>query len=404
MKNIIKNLPNSLKIYIKLMDDIFEQDNSLYERIEFVKSFLMTIISLINYFPTVLRTFYGKLDNFIRDLFGKIVINLEKNIVYFDNPDHSNLIDVAVIGYCSLLKLAPDFAKKFSSFLEKIMNNIKYFVNLIIPKTIKTKKSYDDEINIIFNKNNEKDDIIFKDYIDRSSTKLDSLNTSIKIIQILVNILKRVFDIIPNYSTVEINFHDIFHYFNTNLEKFENKNFIQLKSGEYIIDGLSSIYEFNIFNRFFTKEILKIYAYFIENYNSDLINELEFIAKIVKTFILNAEHYILTYEINIEILIFFRTIVQFLDAKSLSTVNDIIYKFANDNFISYFLKLIELCDKTVIKIDQNYFKIATIKNKKKSLIQLHNTETLDNLGIDKLSLRKLEEIVQKYLNSKIYLY
>lgn len=440
MKNIIKNLPNSLKVFIKLIEDLYDEDNTLFIFAQnLTKSFLISIIALINYFPTILRSFYSKLDNFIKNLFS-LCLNSEYSSETFTSeveenesestitPSTENLLDVLVLAYCSLLKLATDFPKKFFDFQEKILNNVLYFLNLSVPKTIKTKKSFDDEIFKIFNYNNsnnnnnnkqekEEGKIIFKDFNlskednKTSKKRLSNLIDAVKIIKILIKILKTSYLIIPQNLIIEVNLYKVLFIFFENFEKFENKSFIinnnLIKPNDYLIDGLTSIFDFSIFTKFYFKETLNLFSFFIKHYSLDLTQELDFVIKLAKKIILNLENFIPVFEINISILKFFNLIVKKLDLKVInSLIQEIIFKFTFQNFILYFLKFIELKDKTVIKIDENYFKISTIKNKKndkkRSLIQMHNSEVNDNLGIERLSSRKIEEIVLNYLKSNFH--
>ena len=101
---------------------------------------------------------------------------------------------------------------------------------------------------------------------------------------------------------------------------------------------------------------------------------------------------------------FFKFVIESFDSKMFSSLNDIIFKLCVNNFIELYVAFLERNDKTVVRVDQNYFKLAKVKtNAKKtvtkSLIQMAKQENFSE-KLENYSNEQIEEIIGKYLESK----
>lgn len=393
-KNLIKLIPNGLKINFKLFDEVFVTENKTL-LLKTSRSFCLYVIALINYFPTLMRTFETKLYTSFRIILTQLAFsNLIKD---------KKLLKLICTTFAMLIRLSPDISTKLNLFINKVIENIKYYNQLSTPKTIKTIKSQSKLKDLDENQN-----LFLFDENLAKLLKIPSLGFSINVNQILSTLLKATFKSLPTNTMIEINFSPIIALLVESIENYKtNSELISISDSDYIVEGLS-LEDYKIHKGLNLIDNFKFLNFMIKNYNSYLYYYLPQIQNLTKSAVLNYESVFMNFfEVNKAVLHYFKVIIKYFDTVMLTNLNEIIFKLTVINFTEFYVAYLERKDKTVVKVDQSYFKLAKAKqvnigNKKKggmSLIQMAKSES-QNCKLENYSTEDIEEILVHYFESK----
>ncbi len=387
-KNLIKLIPNVLKIYFKLFEETFfeggKEINLKY--LNLLKSFAVFSTSVINYFPTMMRGFESRLDGILKNIFTKMVLtNLFSDKIF---------VKIFTLFYAMLIRLSPDYNTKLNITINKIDENLKFFIKFFEPVSLKSKA-----------RSNEMDKMPNSIFLfNQASLKSFNLMQCKNLIFFLFKLKRTIFKTFPDNTEIEVNFSCIISQFSESIEIFsENK-----KSDDYIVEGLNQE-DYRVFKAFLVIETFKTFSFVIENYSEYLYNYIPIIKNVLNKILVNFDHeYTNFYEVYISTLKLFESFIMNFDSKIVSSVQDIIFKFCMANFPELYVAFLERNDKTVIRMDQNYFKISKVKasvnfSKKKnvSLIQLAKNESL-NEKIENYTNLDIETILIHFLKSIFY--
>jgi hypothetical protein len=405
-KTLMKLIPNGLKIYFKLFEDLFlTEEKDISHLILIFKSFSLNIITLINYFPTLMRTNESKLDNIFKLVFTHLVLN---------NIQDEKLIKLACVSYSMLIRLSPDVSTKLNLFVNKIIENLKFYGNLFTPKTIKNIKSSKGKESEKNDKNEKNNNFQFPENLfkfndtDFSKLKNPNLQISTNITKLLMKILKTIFKSIPKNSILELNFNHLMIYLTSNIENFKkNSELISINDSDYIVEGLK-LDEYKILKGVNLCENLKILKFLIKNFIHYLYYYLPNLKEMNNLIVLNFDQdFNKFFEVNLEILNYLKSLIKYGDSLFLTSVEEFIFKSGIGNFTDLYVAYLERNDKTVVKVDNTYFKLGKLKtinknsNQKKgqhiSLIQMAKQENF-NEKIENYSNNEIEIILCYYFD------
>lgn len=388
-KNLIKNIPNFLKIYFKLYEDIYSipitevntlSNFSSQNYLNFHKSYLINIIGLINYFPTLMRSYENKIETIFRKILNNFIT---KNILISKN--NKEFINLLCESYTMFIRLSPDISSKTNNFINLILENLEYYTKVSVPKTIKMVKHLEKIKKL------EKNDIFNLDV-----NSVNNLNQGTNILYILIKILKKLFISFPKNSQIEINFQTIINKIINSL--IINKNEI-IKNSEYVVEGMNH-QDYSLFQEFLINKMLKTLSFLIRNYQPYLNYFNPLIKKLVSYIILNENLYTKYFENYTLILSFFEILIKNGDSLYKNMIEEIIFKFCINNYIDFYVSFLERNDKTIVKIDQNYFKLGKMKsqNKKVNLLELAKKENF-NEKLEGYNNNEIEAILISYMKS-----
>jgi hypothetical protein len=390
-KNLMKIIPNGLKIYFKLFEENYEIIHT--NRPETLKSFLINIISVINYFPLMIRPYESRLESIFKNILTNICLssNSEKEI-----------LNAVCVCYTLFIRLSPDINTKINLFLKKILTNFEFYTNVFIPKTVKTLKSNVNESEV----KNFDSNLNFFNFKDSKQKFLKNPNLQIafKILNILTKLLKYVFKSIPKNTSTEINFTDLLNFVINNIKSYITLPF-NFEKDELVLEGLK-VSDYKIFKEINQLQSLKIFKFLIKNFSDYFYYFIPAIKNTFSTLIIKFDEYTKLYDNYKETLKVLKVIIERFDSNLNSVVEDLIFKLCVNNLIDLLVSFTERKDKTVVRIDQNYFKLKTLKNKAQknkpslSLIQMAKKEAF-NENLEKYSNSEMEEILNLYLNSKL---
>lgn len=404
-KTLMKLIPNGLKIYFKLFEDLFVTEEKDFSQLFIIfKSFSLNIITLINYFPTLMRTNESKLDNIIRIVFTHIVLN---------NIQDDKIIKFACVSYSMLIRLSPDNSTKMNLFVNKILENLKFYANLFTPKTIKNLKSASGtgkgkNSEKVDEKNNFSETMNLFKFSDSEFSKLKNPNLQMpsNITKLLMKILKTIFKSIQKNSILELNFNNLIIFLTTQIENFKlNSELVSISESDYIVEGLK-LEEYKILKGVNLCENLKFMKFLIKNFIHYLYFYLPNLKEMNNMIILNFDtDFNKFFEINFEILNYLKILIKHGNSLFLSNIEEFIFKSGIANFTDLYVAYLERNDKTVVKVDNTYFKLAKLKtvnknpNQKKgqkvSLIQMAKQENY-NEKIENYSNQEIEKILCFY--------
>lgn len=389
-KNLIKLIPNTLKIFFKLFEEVFLESNfyvNLYpfKTLDVFNNFALCSSCLINYFPTMMRGYESRLEAFIR-IVTKILVNISND---------PKIIKTICMLFAMLIRISNDYSTKLSNCIKKIDDGIIYLLKLFEPKTLKGSKNTK---NLTINESQPINFIINLSEIELKSLNLMQIKYFISFIfDLKITILKTF----PESVELEFNTDSLVKQLKDNIEGFY---LISKKSDEFIVDGYS-FDDYAIFRSFIVIENLRFFVFILDNYSEFLYNYIP-IFKTIIDFILNnfEDLFSIYFEVYLSTLKFLNKVVKNMDCKILTTTQEILFKTCIGNFPEIYILFLEKNDKTVVKVDQNYFKLSKIKsttNKNSmSLIQLAKLENL-NEKFEGLSNSDIERILILYLKSKI---
>ena len=188
-KNIVTQFPQ----FIQLLFKTFQQNyNNLSQKL--IESYLILILSFIEYYPTLIRNYQNSLEKIIKNIFLNYIIN---------NIYDMHIIEIATIIYTNLYKLSPNMNNKFNDYVKNIINNIKFYYESFRPKNLSEEEPNKNASNI-----EEKNNLFF---IGMSELIIDNKNLiqATKVINILFNALKNLFLYMICNTYIEIDFNEI---------------------------------------------------------------------------------------------------------------------------------------------------------------------------------------------------
>lgn len=433
-KNVIKNLPNFLKIFFKVFEEnlalILYQVTSNIKNFDLIKSYITMISLIIHNQTNMLRPFEVKLEN--------ILNNILINIISCDdlNKIDSCFIDLLTGLYGYLINLSNDINKKFPTLLQKYIDSLNHYLKLIQPISIKNKKnlvngsnkkekvdknaSIDTSLSKKPNNNSKENDFVF--LFDEISDEIIKDIIKIRnVIFILFKLIKNLILTISNYSVLDLNLRFLISFALKNLFY----EFSRIPNNEYIISGLP-VADYNLIVSYLRFSGLKLMKKFVVIFSPYLNFYIPLFKDIVKRLTLyknetstsgylnNFENF---FEMKNGILKFIKTLIAAFDLKVFQCIREYILKFSINEFSDILICYLEKNDKTVVKMDKGYFKLSNIstvngKNNKKnfgnnnnklgnvSLLDIAKQETY-NSKLDIYSNKELEILIVSYLKSKI---
>ena len=373
-KSVLKQFPIFLQLFFKLfqlrLDDLITNYDKEKKIIE---SFFILCLTFIEYYPTLMRNYQNIIEKFIKNIFYSYIVqnNIDKNSV-----------NIAIVLYVNLYKLSPNMVNRHQDYIINIINNIKYYMEFFKPKTI------DEEDN---NKNNnnsfnleERNNVFFIDN-NKKEKKEDIDNKNIvhadKTMEILFKLLNNIFKYMASNIYFEINFNNIFSLFNDILNIYESLDSNKSKSSLSMIvfNGLTKTnYELFLINT--NEKIIDILIFLISNFSRYIYCYNIFFSKYINKILLNQKFYkysIYTFNLHIKILSFFCTIISYFNHILPEEIELIIYKHVYNNLPVLYLKYLQQNDKSMLKVDEVYFKASSIKNK---IYSYDNDNINDNLS------------------------
>ena len=389
-KSILKQLPQFLQVFNKL----FQQNkqtllNSFNKTHKIINSFFIFILTILEYYPTLLRSYQNNIEIFIKDVFT-IYLNSGMNNI-------DNNLNIAIVTYVNLYKLSPNLNIKFQEYLTIIINNIKYYLEYFKPKTIDNEENSNFKQNEVLNPKNNLFLLVENNEKNKNmNNQLPAINNSnlvqgIKIIQILFEICKNMFVHMTLSMNYEINFKELLTLFSTILNTYDtflasNKSQSNSLSSSIIFNGLSKKnYELFLIN--VNEKVFDLLNYFISNYSRYIYCFNIYFEKILNKILLN-QKFFEEYTVHKKILELFNTVICYLYQSQPDIIDLIIYKHMYNIFPILYLKYLENQDKTLLKVDDIYFKASTIKK------QINNN--INNMDNNMLSNQNNTEILFLY--------
>ena len=350
-KNIVTQFPQ----FIQLLFKTFQQNyNNLSQKL--IESYLILILSFIEYYPTLIRNYQNSLEKIIKNIFLNYIIN---------NIYDMHIIEIATIIYINLYKLSPNMNNKFNDYVKNIINNIKFYYESFRPKNLSEEEPNKNASNI-----EEKNNLFF---IGMSELIIDNKNLiqATKVINILFNALKNLFLYMICNTYIEIDFNEILTLFNEIFNTYESKEKEYNLSNNIIINGLSKN-NYELFLNDLCGNILDILIYFISNYSRFIYNFNIPFSKFVNRILLN-QNYFDNFFLHKKIISFFTTIILYFNDILSDEIDLIIYKHLYDNLLPLYLNYLQENDKTILQVNDIYFKASNVKN-----IILNDKKTKEN--------------------------
>jgi hypothetical protein len=399
-KMIINQIPISLKLYFKFYEEWIKSESNFEIIFSLNNTFSLTIICLINYFPSLMRTYEKKLEEIFKNLFSKAILS---NLSFYNSitKENKQFLKYICISYCMLNRLNNDKVMgdknlKINNFLGKLIENLNYHLKLITPKTLKSLKS-EGQVKTELSKES---DLIFSNSEIKINYK--DLKTSLNLLYVLFKLFKIQLKSLPKNSFIEINlettFLHIFNNLNHDQQKFSNS--------DYIVEGLSIPY-FEIFKEIHQLKLIKLLSFLIKNFHQYLIHWNPHISKFLNRSLTKEDEFFKNFEKIRAFQNLFLLLITNLDCTLKLSIEEVIFKHCCSWLLDFFISYLERNDKTIVKVDSNYFKLAqmktdNIKNKKGkiNLLQMARQEN-QNEKFDKFSNNEMTEIISSYFNSKI---
>jgi hypothetical protein len=135
------------------------------------------------------------------------------------------------------------------------------------------------------------------------------------------------------------------------------------KKLDYIVEGLNKA-DYQLFKEVLFLNTMKLLNFTNQNFHQSLYYYIPLFNRLIGKLIISDTKYQKIFENYFEILKYFKLIVQNYSSLIYDGVEDIIYKYSINNFIDIFVILLERKDKTVTKIDNNYFRLSNTKTKR----------------------------------------
>jgi hypothetical protein len=372
-KSVIKVLPNFLKIFFNLLNEKVE---ILKTNLNIIDSFFVSIISLLNYFPNMIRSYENKIDKVIKTVLMELIYkDLDVDI-------NKSCLKSLSITYGMLIRLSTDPNAKLKTYIKSLRENIESYIELFKPKTMKTIKN--------------KSDRNFDNLIFGPSFKQTNVIVARNIINILFLLVRYTVKSLQRNINIDIDIASLFELILLGLSQPETA---VANTNDYVIEGLG-FGDFKIFSQYYYNNLLRLCKFLIKNFSEYIYFSNENIKEIISKLLISEQSYFENYILSLEVM---RSVVQYFDLRCKSKAYEIIFKFSYNNFIDVLISYLERNDKTIVKVDQKYFKLATLKKNKTSLIQLARQEAY-NTKLDRLTNCQLNEIILKFFDGKLNFY
>ena len=361
-KSVLKQFPQFLQLYFKLFQQKFDELLLNYiSNKKIIESYFILCLTFIEYYPTLMRNYQNKIEKNIKNIFYNYISKIDIDI---------KTVNIAIVLYVNLYKLSPNMVNRHQDYILNIINNIKFYIEYFRPKTIEEENienNNTDNNSILDMKNN-----LF--YIENDKNKKEENNIdnknilqANKIMEILFKLLNNIFKYMANNIYFEVDFNIIFDLFNDILNLYESLDNNKSKSSLLMIvfNGLTKTnYELFLINT--NEKIIDILIYLISNFSRYIYCYNIFFSKYINKILLNQKFFknnIYTFNLHIKILSLFNTIIIFYYHIFPDEIELIIYKHIYNNLPILYLRYLQLNDKTLIKVDELYFKASSIKNK-----------------------------------------
>ena len=340
-KSILKQFPQFIQLLFKLFQQKY---NNLSKKV--IESFLLLFLSFIEFYPTLLRNYQNILEITIKNIFINYVVG---------NNNDINIIEIASVIYTNLYKLSPNMITRYNDYVEIIINNIKYYMDAFRPKSLNEQ----DENNKSMEIENKKK-LFFVEKNNNAIIDDKNLIQANKVMNILFKLLENIFKYMINNTYFEINFDFIFSFFFEVLNTYEI--FINNKSiSAIVINGLQkNNYELFLIN--INENILDTLIFLISNYSRYIFCFNIFFSKYINKILLN-QNFFKNFSLHKKIIFFFSTIISYFYDILPDEIDVIIYKHLYNNLPSLYLNYLQVNDKTILEVNDIYFKAANVKNK-----------------------------------------
>ena len=340
-KSILKQFPQFIQLLFKLFQQKY---NNLSKKV--IESFLLLFLSFIEFYPTLLRNYQNILEITIKNIFINYVVG---------NNNDINIIEIASVIYTNLYKLSPNMITRYNDYVEIIINNIKYYMDVFRPKSLNEQDENNKRMEI-----ENKKKLFFVEKNNDAIIDDKNLIQANKVMNILFKLLENIFKYMINNTYFEINFDFIFSFFFEALNTYEI--FINNKSiSAIVINGLQkNNYELFLIN--INENILDTLIFLISNYSRYIFCLNIFFSKYINKLLLN-QNFFKNFLLHKKIIYFFSTIISYFYDILPDEIDVIIYKHLYNNLPSLYLNYLQVNDKTILEVNDIYFKAANVKNK-----------------------------------------
>jgi len=337
-KNIIKQFPQFIQLLFKLFQQKYNNLNN-----KEVESFLLLILTFIEFYPSLVRNYQNPFEKIIKNIFLNYIIN---------NIHDSTIIEIASVIYTNLYKLSPNINNKYNDYFKNIINNIRYYLEFFRPKTINEEDT---------DKNMKIEDKINLFYVEKSGNKIDNKNLihANKAMDILFKLLTNMYNYMINNVYLEIDLDSIFSLFNDILNSFENL-YKDNSLFTIILNGLSKN-NYELFLLKINENILDLLIYLISNFSRYIYCFNIFFSKLINRILLN-QNYFKYFSLHNKIVSFFSIIILYFSDILPDEIDLIIYKHLYDNLPLLYLNYLQINDKTLLQVDDVYFKASQVKH------------------------------------------
>ena len=340
-KSILKQFPQFIQLLFKLFQQKY---NNLSKKV--IESFLLLFLSFIEFYPTLLRNYQNILEITIKNSFINYVVG---------NNNDINIIEIASVIYTNLYKLSPNMVNRYNDYVDNIINNIKYYMDVFRPKSLNEQDENNKRMEI-----ENKKKLFFVEKNNNAIIDDKNLIQANKVMNILFKLLENIFKYMINNTYFEINFDFIFSFFFEALNTYEI--FINNKSiSAIVINGLQkNNYELFLIN--INENILDTLIFLISNYSRYIFCLNIFFSKYINKLLLN-QNFFKNISLHKKIIYFFSTIISYFYDILPDEIDVIIYKHLYNNLPSLYLNYLQVNDKTILEVNDIYFKAANVKNK-----------------------------------------
>ena len=340
-KSILKQFPQFIQLLFKLFQQKY---NNLSKKV--IESFLLLFLSFIEFYPTLLRNYQNILEITIKNIFINYVVG---------NNNDINIIEIASVIYTNLYKLSPNMITRYNDYVEIIINNIKYYMDVFRPKSLNEQDENNKRMEI-----ENKKKLFFVEKNNDAIIDDKNLIQANKVMNIIFKLLENIFKYMINNTYFEINFDFIFSFFFEALNTYEI--FINNKSiSAIVINGLQkNNYELFLIN--INENILDTLIFLISNYSRYIFCLNIFFSKYINKLLLN-QNFFKNFLLHKKIIYFFSTIISYFYDILPDEIDVIIYKHLYNNLPSLYLNYLQVNDKTILEVNDIYFKAANVKNK-----------------------------------------
>jgi len=337
-KNIIKQFPQFIQLLFKLFQQKYNNLNN-----KEVESFLLLILTFIEFYPSLVRNYQNPFEKIIKNIFLNYIIN---------NIHDSTIIEIASVIYTNLYKLSHNINNKYNDYFKNIINNIRYYLEFFRPKTINEEDT---------DKNMKIEDKINLFYVEKSGNKIDNKNLihANKAMDILFKLLTNMYNYMINNVYLEIDLDSIFSLFNDILNSFENL-YKDNSLFTIILNGLSKN-NYELFLLKINENILDLLIYLISNFSRYIYCFNIFFSKLINRILLN-QNYFKYFSLHNKIVSFFSIIILYFSDILPDEIDLIIYKHLYDNLPLLYLNYLQINDKTLLQVDDVYFKASQVKH------------------------------------------